>query len=183
MPYSILSPRRLTRALRRLSELAAADHVTIEVALCHGAVITVVYAAAANATPTARRVVESSARAAALVRQVSLEQRLPADWLEEDVKFYLALSAARSQPHLHDLGPNLILSVSEPAHLLAMKLYACHASVPPAAADHGDLAFLIERMGLASVEAVEHAYARFFPEHSLAEDVRSLVTRLLPTPA
>jgi len=183
MPDSLLSHRRIQRALQRLAELAAAEQLALEVALCHGHIITVVYALAQD--PNAHgggygKLVASSSRAAALVRQIAVEQRLPASWLEDDVKFFLALTAARNQSHLHQFGPNLILSVSEPAHLFAMKLHAFHVEPSPAVADRHDLAFLMQKMGIASMEAVEHAYVRFFPDHSLAEDVRRLVERLLP---
>lgn len=179
MPETLLSPRRIQRALQRLAELAAAESLALEVALCHGQIITVVYALARD-PHTHGKIVASSARAAALVRQVASEQRLPARWLEDDVKFFLALATARNQAHLHQFGPSLILSVSEPAHLFAMKLHAFHVEPAPATADRHDLAFLMQKMGLASIEAVEHAYARFFPDHSLQDDVRRLVSRLLP---
>lgn len=180
MPYSIMSPRRINRALRRLAELVAAEKVALEVALCHGQIITVVYAVNRDAQ-TSGTAVESSTRAAALVRQVAAEQGLPADWLEEDVKFYLALTAARGQPHLQDFGSSLVLSLAEPEHLLAMKLNVCQGQVLPATADRHDLAFLLDKAGLDSVDAVEHTYARFFPEQKLAPDARTLVAGLLPS--
>jgi hypothetical protein len=179
MPYSILSTRRINRALRRLAELADSDKIALEVALCHGQIITVVYSLARDPQATGKTV-ESNARAAALVRQVASEQRLPADWLAEDVKFHLALAAARGQPHPNEFGPSLVLSLSEPEHLLAMKLHLCQGDGVPATSDRHDLAFLIEKACLASIESIEHTYARFFPEHKLADDVRTLVSRLLP---
>lgn len=179
---SVLSHRRIQKALQRLAELAASEQLALEIALCHGHIITVVYALAQDPNSHGKTVVSSS-RAAALVRQVAVEQRLPASWLEEDVKFFLALTAARNQSHLHRYGPSLILSLSEPAHLFAMKLHAFHAEPSPALADRHDLAFLMQKMGLMSIEAVEHAYTRFFPDHSLADDVRHVVARLLPASA
>jgi hypothetical protein len=175
MPYSVMSPRRINRALSRLAELAGAEKIALEVALCHGQIITVVYAVGQTG-----KAVESSSRAAALVRQVASEQRLPADWLEEDVKFYLALTAARGQPHLQEFGPSVVLSLAEPEHLLAMKLHLCQGQLVPATADRHDLAFLIEKAGLASVDSVEQTYAQYFPEHKLAEDARAMIGGLLP---
>ena len=179
MPYSNLSPRQINKALARLAELAAADGLAVEIALCHGRVIVVSYRLERDPLHQAK-IVEPPGRAEALLLQVTKEQRLPGDWIEEDVRFYLALMAARHQPHLHQHGPHVVLSVSEPAHLLAMKLHAFHLA--PASADQHDLAFLIEKMGLASIEAVERAYARFFPEHALGAEVRARLSRLL-TPA
>ena len=176
-----MSPNRINRALRRLAELADTEKIAIEVALCHGQIITVVCGAGDD--PQDGKAVESSSRAAALVRQVASEQRLPADWLEEDVKFHLALNAARGQPHLQEFGPSLVLSLAEPKHLLAMKLHICQGRVVPAPADKHDVAFLIEKAGLSSLDGVEQTYAQFFPEHKLADDARVMVSRLLTAAA
>lgn len=43
MPYEALSPTRIRRALRRLSELATAEGIVLELALYGGAVFTLVY--------------------------------------------------------------------------------------------------------------------------------------------
>jgi hypothetical protein len=179
MPYSNLSPRQINKALTRLAEIAAAEGVALEIALCHGRVITVAYRL--DPDPLGHgKTVEPPSRATALLHQVTKEQRLPGDWMEEDVRFYLALMAARNQPHLHQHGPHLVLSVSEPAHLFAMKLHAFQIVNLTTKADHHDLVFLMEKMGLASIEAVEHAYARFFPEHRLSPEARGVVSGLLP---
>lgn len=180
MPYSNLSPRQINKALERLAEIAASEGVALEIALCHGRVITVAYRLDGNPLGSGR-VVEPPTRAASLLLQVTKELRLPGDWIEEDVRFYLALMSARNQPHLHQHAPHLVLSVSEPAHLLAMKLHAFQLAPVSAGAESRELAFLIEKMGLASLEAVEHAYSRFFPDHTLRDEVRPLVARMLPS--
>ena len=127
MPY--LSPRRTERALQRLAVLAQQEHLMLEVALCHGKVILIAYA-----NPTDRivpsRIVEPTSRTSKLVRQVAAEQRLPIDWLREDVRYYLAVFAARRRHDFDVFGPNLTLSVAEPAHVLAMKLHACECIRP-----------------------------------------------------
>lgn len=43
MPYEALTKERLTRALRRLSELATAEGIVLEIDLYGGAVFTLVY--------------------------------------------------------------------------------------------------------------------------------------------
>ncbi|PTY03697.1 hypothetical protein DB347_20915 [Opitutaceae bacterium EW11] len=179
MSDSFLSHRRITRALRRLSELAANERLALEIALCHGHIMTVVYTLPDDASGHAKMVVSSS-RGAELVRQVASEQRLPSAWIEEDVKFFVALTAARNPSQLREYAPSLILSVSEPPHLFAMKLHALHADSSPALADRHDLAFLLQKLSLSSMEAVEHAYARFFPDQALPDDVRKIVAQLLP---
>jgi hypothetical protein len=179
MPY--LSTLTVEHALRRLAELAAAEHLVLEIALCHGAVITVAYARPEQ--PIARgRIVEPSSRSDALVAEVAAEHRLPADWLKEDVKFYLALFAARRRSDVDLFGPNLLLCVSDSAHVLAMKLYACAASRPPAPADLADVEFLVQKLNLVSWAAVTGVYERFFPGSALNGDVRCLVVEMFPVP-
>ena len=176
MPYSSLSNLNLDRALGRLAELAAAAHLTIELVLCHGVVIMAVYGVDASPSDPAK-IVASRGRGDALVRQVTAEQGLPADWLEDDVKFHLALSNTRRGRDLDTFGPGLILSVCAPDRLLATKLHACQVMTPPSATDMADLGFLIDKMGLVSSETVEHLYARFFPGCSLHEGVQLLLAR------
>lgn len=176
-----MSPHRINRALRRLAELATTGNIAIEVALCHGQIITVVYAMNREAQPPSRRTVESNGRAAVLVRQVASEQRLPADWLEEDIKVHLALTIARGQTNLQEFAPSLVLLHAEPEPLLAMKLHVCQGRVEPAISDRHDLAFLIEKAGISSFDLVEQIYAQFYPEHKLADDARAMVSRMLPT--
>lgn len=179
MPYNVLSPRQINRALRRLSDLAAHDGLALDIALCHGRIVTVVYRVDA-AESGGGKIVESGALAAALAHEVAREQGLPADWLEEDVKFHLALTAARNQPQLQSYAPGLVLSLGEPDHLLALKLHALRPGAAPAPSDRLDVSFLLERTGLASPEAAERAYRRFFPEQSLGETARAFLARVFP---
>jgi hypothetical protein len=124
MPF--LSPRRIERALQRLAELAQQEHLMLELALCHGTVILLAYADPANRVVPAR-IIEATSRTNKLVRQVATEQKLPADWLREDVRYYLAVFAARRRTDFDVFGPHLTLSVAEPGYVLAMKLHACES--------------------------------------------------------
>mgnify|MGYP001547927807 CR=1 FL=1 len=179
MPY--LSTLAVEHALRRLAELAAAEHLVLELALCHGAVITVTYGQ--SESPTARsQLVEPSSRADPLVAKVAAEHRLPADWLKEDVKFYLATFAAHRRSDIDHFGPNLLLCVSDSAHVLAMKLHACDESRPPATIDLADVEFLVQKLHLVSWTAVMEVYERFFPGGSLNADLRCLVLEMFAVP-
>jgi hypothetical protein len=179
MPNRTTPARRRHRALRRLAELAAAQGIGLELAWCHGAVITLVHGTVAPA-PRRTRVVEASSRAMALVDQVTAEQRLPADWLKEDVKFYVTHSGLGGRGGSDVFGPHVILSVADPEPLLAMKLHACQTA-SPAAADLSDLRFLLGKMGVASLDEVERVYRRFFPRQTMNGEVRRLVAAQCPT--
>ena len=175
MPY--LSPRRTERALQRLADLAQQAHLVLEVTLCYGKVILIAYA-----NPTDRivpsRIVEPTSRTGKLVRQVAAEQRLPIDWLREDVRYYLAVFVARRRHDFDVFGPNLTLSVAEPAHVLAMKLHACECIRPADPQDLADVEFLVQKLGLVTWAAVASVYERFLPGCALGSDVRARVVEM-----
>ena len=176
MPYTAMSNLDLDRALRRLAELAASAHLTIELAFCHGTVMMVVCGGAAANGETAKRV-ESSARGEVLVRQVMVEQELPFGWVKGDVSFFLALANASPGRNVEMFGPSLVLSVAAPDRLLAAKLRACDVGTPPSATDFADLEFLIDNLRLVSSETIDHLYARFFPGCALSENIQRLAER------
>jgi hypothetical protein len=176
MPYSTISSLEPDRALRRLAELATAAHLTIELVLCHNAVMMVVYGAAAS-TGEAAKIPESSTRGEALVRQVAIEQELPFGWLEGDTRFFFDLANSSPGRNARMFGPNLILSVGAPDRLLATKLHACQQASPPSATDITDLRFLVDNMRLVSSEPIDHLYARFYPGGALSEGIQLLADR------
>lgn len=175
MPF--LSPRRTERALQRLADLAQQEHLIVEVALCHGKVILIAYANPKDCIVPAR-IVEPTSRTGKLVRRVAAEQRLPSDWLREDVRYYLAVFAARRRRDFDVFGPSLTLSVAEPAHVLAMKLYVCECVQPADPQDLSDVEFLVQKLGLVSWASVASIYERFLPGCALGSDVRGRVAEM-----
>jgi len=80
------------------------------------------------------------------------------------------------------LAPGMIVSVPTAAYLLAMKLRACRAPLPGYAGDYGDLAFLLGKMDVSSLEAAEATYARFFPNDAMSETAVEVVRQVLSKP-
>jgi len=112
------------------------------------------------------------------MRRVASEQRLPADWLREDVRYYLAVFAARGRTDFDLFGPNLTLSVAESGHVLALKLHACECYWPPAEQDLAEVEFLVQKLGVDSWADVASLYERFLPGCSLGGDVRTRVLEM-----
>ncbi|RXK54586.1 hypothetical protein ESB00_01410 [Oleiharenicola lentus] len=179
MPYEPLNRKRLAQALRRLGELAHGQKVTLEVSLYGGAVFTLVYGAR-EATKDVDAVVRQSAVAQKLARQVAKELGLPEDWLNDDVKQFLAEKEAKRQLIEVDFGPGLRVSVPTAAYLLAMKLRACRPPLPGYAGDYGDIRFLVKKMALGSVREAEAVHDKFFPHDELSETAREVVKSALP---
>lgn len=171
MPSSYLSSSELARALRRLASLVVGEGLTLELALCYGRVFALVYHAP-TPVATPRQVLAPIARAFELAQVVTKEQQLPAGWLHEDVKYFLAFFAASNRTDFDLYAPGLLISLHEPRHLLAMKLQLCADAPPPV--DVEDVRFLIGKMGLASPSALEAIYQQFFPDTSLAPRVTGL---------
>jgi hypothetical protein len=178
MPYEPLNRNRLTQALRRLGELAQARKVTLEVSLYGGAVFTLVYGSR-EATKDVDAVVRQSAVAQDLAGQVAKELGLPEDWLNDDVKQFLAEKEAKRQLTEADFGPGLRVSVPTAAYLLAMKLRACRPPLPGYAGDYGDIHFLVKKMELGSVREAEAIHDKFFPHDELSETAREVVKNSL----
>lgn len=181
MPYEALSRARITQALRRLSELAREQKVTLEVSLYGGAVFTLVYGSR-DATKDVDAVVRQSEIAKTLAARVAKELGLPEDWLNDQVKQFLAEKEAKRQLSEADFGEALRVSVPTAAYLLAMKLRACRPPLPGYAGDYGDIRFLVQKMAITSVDAAEAIHDKFFPHDVLSDTAKEVVRSAISPP-
>jgi hypothetical protein len=170
----------MLRALRRLGEVAQEQGTALEVSLYGGAVFTLVYGSR-EATKDVDAIVRPSRTGRLLASRVAMELGLPEDWLNDDVKQFLAEKEAKRQLVGIDFGPGLNVSVPTAAYLLAMKLRACRAPLPGYEGDYGDIRFLVRKMGLASVDEAEVIHKKFFPHDVLADAAREVVRSALET--
>lgn len=152
--------------------------MTLEVSLYGGAVLTLVYGSR-EATKGVDAVVRQSAVAQTLAAQVAKELGLPQDWLNDDVKQFLAEKEAKRRLTEADFGPGLRVSVPTAAYLLAMKLRACRPPLPGYAGDYGDIRFLVKKMELGSLREAEAFHDKFFPHDELSDTAREVVKSAL----
>jgi hypothetical protein len=178
MPYKSLTKADILRALNRLGELAQAKGVVLEVALYGGAVFTVVYGSR-DSTKDVDAVAQPSAVARQLARQVASEQELPEDWLNEDVRQFLASVEEKRRLASTEIGPGLAVSIPTAAYLLAMKVNACRAPLPGYAGDQDDILFLVRKMGFKSFGEVEAVYRRFFPHDEIPAAHQAVIQALV----
>ena len=178
MPYKPLTKADILRALNRLGELAQAKGLTLEVALYGGAVFTVVYGSR-DSTKDVDAIVHPSAPARQFVLQVAREQDLPEDWLNDDVRQFLAAMEEKRRLASEEFGPGLVVSVPTAAYLLAMKINACRAPLPGYAGDQEDILFLVRKMELKTIGQVEEVYRRFFPRGEIPEQSRLAIEAIL----
>jgi hypothetical protein len=178
MPYAPLDRTSLTRALRRLGELAVAEGVVLEVALYGGAVFALVYESR-DATKDVDAIVRPGDVGLRLAARVADELRLPADWLNDDVARFLAEKEDKRRLDPAMFGPGLIVSVPTASYLLALKMHAFRSPLPGYAGDHDDIVFLLRKMDLRSAaEAAKH-HLRFFPHDVLSDERRDLLAALV----
>jgi hypothetical protein len=183
VPYENLSRTLITQALRRLGELAHEQNVTLEVSLYGGAVFTLVYGSR-EATKDVDAVIHPSEVARRLALRVAEKLGLPEDWLNDQVKQFLSEKEAKRQLTEVDFGEGLRVSVPTAAYLLAMKLRAARPPLPGYPGDRADIRFLVKKMKIASVDAAEAIYDKFFPHDVLSdaakEEVRGAIEHLQP---
>lgn len=182
MPYESLSRNRIIQALRRLGELAHAQKVTLEISLYGGAVFTLVYGSR-DATKDVDAVIRQSAVGKTLAAKVAAELDLPDDWLNDDVKQFLAEKEAKRSLTEADFGEGIRIVVPTAAYLLAMKLRACRPPLPGYAGDYGDIRFLVRKMGIRSVGEAEEIHDKFFPHDDLTAEAREVVKEAIKSRA
>lgn len=169
-----MSRNRITQALRRLGELAAEHSVRLELSLYGGAVFTLVYGSR-DATKDVDAIVRPSEVGQRLALKVASELGLPDDWLNDQVRQFLAEKEAKRQLAVPDFGEGLRISVPTAAYLLAMKLRACRPPLPGYAGDYGDIRFLVQKMGISSVEGAQSIHDQFFPHDVLTDTAKEVV--------
>ena len=178
MPYEPLTKARITRALRRLGELAEREALVLEVSLYGGAVFTLVYGSR-DATKDVDAVVLPSEPAQRLVKTVAAEQGLPDDWLNFHVQQFLSPKEEKRRLTEETFGPGLRISVPTAAYLLALKLRACRPPLPGYPGDEADIRFLLGKIRPRSLAAVETAFGKFFPGDALSERAELVVSQTL----
>jgi hypothetical protein len=178
MPYEQLSKLRISNALNRLGALAHEQGAILEVSLYGGAVFTLIYGSR-DTTRDVDAIVHPSDLARTLSAQVAGEQGLPGDWLNDNVRFFLADKEAKRRLKGDEFGPGLQVSVPTAAYLLAMKLRACRAPRPGFAGDHEDIQFLVRKLELRSPAEAEEIHDRFFPHDALSGAARDVLQRVI----
>ena len=174
MAYENLSRTTIAQALRRLGQLAQEQNVTLELSLYGGAVFTLVYESR-EATKDVDAVVRQSKLARTLAAKVGRELGLPEDWLNDNVKQFLAEKEAKRQLTEMDFGKGLRVAVPTAAYLLALKLSACRPPLPGYEGDYGDIRFLVRKMEIDSVDAAEQVHDKFFPHDVLSIAAKEVV--------
>ena len=179
MPLENLTRLRITQALQRLGELAVEKDIILEVSLYGETVFTLVYASR-DSTKDVDAIVRPTKVARELALRVAKELGLHDDWLNDDVRFFVAEQEAKRELNEHQFGGGVKVMVPTASYLLAMKLRACRPPLPGYPGDYADIKFLLTKMEINSVEAAESIHEKFFPHDLLPVATKEVVRTLLP---
>lgn len=163
----------IVKVLQRLSALATERNTVLELALCHGAVVTVAYQSEAGLPGEVR----SNDIAVELAEAVHQEQHLRIDWLETDIAIFIAEAASKHRLVSGEFAPGVVISANSSARVLAMKLHLLRLPLRSGATDLRDAEFLLEKINIPSPGQIKYIYARAFPTSPLSDRAENLIQR------
>lgn len=124
-------------------------------------------------------VIKPSKAGKLLAAKVAAELGLPEDWLNDDVRRFLAPVEQRRKLPLEIAGLRVFVATAD--YLLAMKALACRQPLPGYRGDQEDLEFLIRKLKIRSLDEIQTRIDRFYPDDVLSDDVRLTLQRLIQT--
>lgn len=160
----LLDRRAIEDAFGRLGDRLARRGVVADVYVFGGAAMALAYDAR-RATRDIDAVFEPHGIVVEEARAVARDLGLPDWWLNQQASAYVAPGGDPSAPRVFD-HPGLRVAAASPEHLLAMKVLAARRR------DGDDVRFLIQRLGLTSVEQVLAVCADVFPDEPVPERAR-----------
>jgi len=153
--------------LRRLSVLARAEAVTLEVSFFGGSCLLLAYDYQdRKLTKDIDALIRPAEAAEALVRRIAREEGFPEDWLDDGVRQFLSPKGATYVSQLPELKnlPNLKISFPTADYLIAMKIRSSVRTRFGYEGDLTDLRFLARKTGLRSLEEAQVILDRFFED-------------------
>ena len=172
MTEPLLDQAALREALRRLADRLHARGIVGDVYLFGGGAMVLAFSTRpATRDLDGRFAPDGPLQAEAL--EVAKELGLPGTWLNQQGVFYLPRHDEPDPTPVFD-HPNLRVMRASDRHLLAMKAAAARRF-----ADMDDLAFLIDRLGLDTVEDVEAVCGDVFPEEPLGDRQREVIADVI----
>lgn len=174
-----MNKSKILRALERLGALAQAEGIRLEVSIYGGAAFLLAYNSR-DATKDIDAIFHPKEAGERLVGQVARELELPDDWLNSDVSQFISpkVEVKRRLADIEALT-GLIVHVPSAQYLLAMKALACRRPIGSYRGDVDDLSFLIHKLDIQSLETIQQAIDRFYPDDVLLPHHQTLLQSLI----
>ncbi|WP_327039378.1 DUF6036 family nucleotidyltransferase [Micromonospora maris] len=160
----LLDRAAIEDAFRRLGERLHRRGVVADLYIFGGAAMALAYDAR-RATRDIDAVFQPHGVVLDEARAVADELGLPHWWLNEQASAYVAPGGDTTAPRVFD-HPGLRVAAASPEHLLAMKVLAARRR------DADDIRFLIEHLGLTTIEQVLDLCAEIFPDEAVPDRAR-----------
>ena len=160
----------ILEALRALARILNAQGIQGEMYLVGGAAIAVAYDAR-RATRDVDAIFAPKQAIYEAARVVAEELNLPEHWLNDAVKLFLRGQDPAPIPVLDE--PGLRVMAASPRYLLALKLLAARRE------DEADIRFLIEHLGIQTVEEALQIVLNIYPETQLLPKTRFMLEEIL----
>ncbi len=167
MPEPLLDRHHIEEAFSVLGDELAHRDVVGEIHVFGGAAMVLAFDAR-TATRDVDAVFVPDGPVLEAAWRVAERLNLPRSWLNNQASSYVSPHAGRGSTVFDH--PNLRVMATPPEHLLAMKVRAARA-----VRDAGDIRFLLDHLGLTTVDGVLAVIARFFPDEPLSERSRLLL--------
>lgn len=163
-------------ALRRLGELAREKKIELELSIYGGCAMMLAFDRRA-VTRDVDAIFHPRDTVAPLIAQVAEERKLPEEWLNDDVRQFLAPKGSMRDLPL-DL-PGIKITTPTASYLLAMKALAGRRALPGYEGDEADLRFLIRKMGITDIEEVQRHIDRYYPDDVPSESARAMIAQII----
>ncbi len=166
----------MLQALGLLGRLAQKEGMQLECCIYGGALMLLAYNAR-ESTKDIDAVIRPREPALRLVQEVAREMDLPENWLNDQVRTFLAPTERHRRLPL-DL-PGLHLTAPTAGYLLSMKALACRTALPGYTGDLDDLRFLIRKMNIRSVDEIQGWIDQYYPDDVLPPAQRETLNLLI----
>ena len=171
-----LSKQDVLSALKRLGELAGEREIALDLCVYGGCAMMLAFDRRAI-TRDVDVVFHPTEKVIPLIKQVASEQGLPGDWLNDDVRQFLA-----TKESLRELPidfPGVRLTAPTAGYLLAMKALACRRALPGYKGDEEDLRFLIRKLEISSIKDIQKHIDKYYPDDAPNESGRALLNQII----
>ena len=173
----MLSRATILEALTRLSDELGKAGVLGELNLVGGTAMILAFNAR-TATKDVDAIFEPTAQVRAAAKAVADSLGLPADWLNDAAKGFLAPNGDFVPLDVVDL-PNLRVQAPTPEYMLAMKVMAARTGVSGERGDALDIAFLIRLLGIKQSDEVTAIVSRYYDPSRILPRSLYLVEEIL----
>lgn len=178
-PY--YSKEILVKALSRMSEIAEAENIQLQLCVFGGAAMMLAYDAR-DVTKDVDAILLPREAGQRIASMVAAELNLSDDWLNDEVGMFLSHSdeAKTIEFTLPDVSRSG-LKITRPTakYLLALKVNACRKQIGSYKGDEDDIKVLLRITKVGSVEEIEDVVNRFFPDTVIPVEDRLLLNAIL----